>query len=119
MRVAGGGQVRILKTQTADWRNVLIMGLLVDDEDLYAANIDTQMKNVREAGNRLVADLQYSSPRPRITKVQSGDENMSFTKDGTAEVTTTTSKTNDVVSVAKNGKDTQFIRVATVARSKE
>lgn len=119
MRLVGGGQVRILKSGTADWRNVLIMGLLVDNEDLYAANIDTKMKNAREVGNALVADVKYSSPRPRITKVQSGDENMTFTKDETATVTTTSSKKGDVVSVKKNGKDTQFVRVAAVARSKE
>ena len=119
MRLIGGGQVRILKTSAADWRNVLIMGLLVDNEDLYAATIDTKMKNAREVGNALVADVKYSSPRPRITKVQSGDENMTFTKDETAAVAATSSKKDDVVSVKKNGKDTQFVRVAAVARSKE
>ncbi|YCM42857.1 hypothetical protein V2O64_16230 [Verrucomicrobiaceae bacterium 227] len=119
MRLVGGGQVRILKTEAADWRNVLIMGLLVDDEDLYAANIDTKLKNPREVGNTLVADVKYSSPRPRITKVQSGDENMTFTRDETATVAATSSKKADLVSVKKNGKDTQFVRVAAVARSKE
>jgi len=121
LRLVGGpgARVSILKTDFADWRNVLIMGLLVDNEDLYAANIDLKMKNAREIGDRLAADVKYSSPRPRITKVQSSKEEMAFLKDQTAKVKGTTSKTVDTVSVKTNEADTKFIRVAANARSQE
>ena len=119
MRLTSGGELRILNSGGADWRNVLIMGLLVDNEDLYAANIDTKMENAREVGDTMVADLKYSSPRPRITTVQSADENFTFTKDATAKLEGTSSKSADLVSVDKNGGNAQFMRVAVNHRSSQ
>lgn len=105
LRLVGGPGARVsilFSAVGADWRNVMIMGLLVDNEDLYAAKIDTKMKNAHGTGDRLVADVKYSSPRPRITTVQSSKEEMAFAKDQTAKVKGTTSKTIDTVSVKTN-----------------
>lgn len=121
IRLVGGSgaSVSIIKSDFADWRNVMISGLLVDNEDLYAANIKSKLINPRTEGGKLMADVKYDSPRPRITTVESSDDLTGFSKDATASVSPTNSKTVDVAAVNEEGSDKKFVRVVAKARSKE
>jgi hypothetical protein len=121
IRLVGGSgaTVSIVKTEFADWRNVMISGLLADNEDLYAANIDAELSNPRVEGGKLLADVKYASPRPRIAKVESSETLEDFEADATGRVEPTSAKTVDVAEVAADAPEKKFIRVAAKARAKE
>jgi hypothetical protein len=119
IRLAAGGIVMILYNPSgADWRDVLVIGLLVDEEDQYAANIDTQLRDVQVDGERLLAQATFASPRPRVVRVESSTQLSGFDKDPEAAVEETLDPKLAVVSVPKN-PDKTFMRVETVARNKE
>jgi len=120
MRVVGGGgaNVSILKGGAADWRDVMIMGLLVDPEDLYAVNLKPEYDNHRIEGGRYVVDAKFNSPRPRVTKVESSSDLQAFTADPSAEVQETTSPATATTSVVANS-DRKFQKVVATTRETE
>jgi hypothetical protein len=117
-RLVGGNSVSILKTPAADWRNVAVVGLLVDQQDLYAAKLDTNLENVRVAGGKFQADARFASPRPRIVKVEKSADLENNETDPTAEVAETTSPANAVVSVDAN-EQKKFMKVTATTREAE
>gem|GEM_PF-1562452 len=118
IRLIAGGRVSILKNGGVDWRNVMIVGLLVDNEDLYAAKIDSQINSCKVVGGRLMADASFDSPRPRITKVETTTalESFSFSNDTTSELAETSSPSRAVASAAAS---TQRKSLRVTARARE
>ena len=76
IRVAGGSgaDVHILKDDLVDWRDVMIVGLLVDYADLYAAAIDSNIESLMLAGDDLHLQIALASPRPAIVRTQRASE---------------------------------------------
>ncbi len=93
-----------------------ILGLLVDEADLYAANLPVKLDNTRVAGNRLMADAKVASPRPHKLTVQSSPDLTGFAKDATATVTPTATTGTSVVSIDKGSSGQKFLRVSAKTR---
>ena len=119
IRVIGGSgaQVSIIgdDDSAADWRNVMVVGLLVDPEDLYAKAIPSDLSNPRVEQGRLLADVKFASPRPRVTKVLSTEDLQGLEKDTAGQVVETESPSKAIVSVTADTAK-KFIAVEAVAR---
>lgn len=116
IRIVGGSaaSVSIINNGSADWRDVMIVGLLIDPEDLYAS-IATELLNPRMEGGRLVADVEYASARPRVVTIESSPDLVAFGEDPTGELVETTSPTTSIASVAAVS-DELFMRTKAGAR---
>lgn len=116
IRVVGGSgaQVSIINNGLADWRDVMIVGLLIDPEDLYA-DISTELLDPRMEDGRLVADLQYASPRPRVVSIESSPDLLAYTEDPTAVLSETTSPSLSIASISAS-HDQRFMRAKAIAR---
>ncbi len=119
IRVIGGSgaQVSIIgdDDSAVDWRNVMVVGLLVDPEDLYAKAIPSDLSNPRVEQGRLLADVKFASPRPRVTKVLSTEDLQGLEKDTAGQVVETESPSKAIVSVTADTAK-KFIAVEAVAR---
>jgi len=97
---------------------VSFLGLLIDSTDLYAAAIPLELQNPRVSEGRLLADAKASSPRPRVLKIESSKDLVSFGTDGTSRVMGTTDPRRAVVSIDA-GADKKFMRAQAIARTGE
>jgi hypothetical protein len=95
-----------------------IMGTLIDEADLFAANLPVELLNPRLSGSKLMADAKVASPRPHKITVQSSPDLTGFVEDGSSEVTATTTTGTSVVSVDKGSTGKKFIRVTASTRGK-
>ena len=119
IRVIGGSGAMIFigggDDSPIDWRNVMVVGLLVDPEDLYAKAIPSDLSNPRVEQGRLLADVKFASPRPRVTKVLSTEDLQGLEKDTAGQVTETESPSEAIVSVTADTAK-KFIAVEAIAR---
>ena len=105
-----------LKVPTNGAFQATYMGLLVDQADLYAAQIPADLSDPRIEGLTLVADARFRSPRPRIVWAQSTENLDQFEDDPSGQVTRKTDPSVDVVAVDANAEK-KFLRAEAVARS--
>jgi len=105
IRLVGGpgASVSILFSGGANWRDVMVVGLLVDPEDLYAKMIPTDLKDSRIVGGRLMAEAKFASARPRRTKVLSSTNLEMLSEDSGGTVNQTLDPSKAMVSVATEG----------------
>ena len=68
LRAAAGSSVNIFDTAGGAAQDVRIQGLLVDQSDLYAANLGIEVKEVALANQQLEATVKLSSARPAILR---------------------------------------------------
>jgi hypothetical protein len=116
IRVVGGGgaEVRISHYNGTDWHDLIIVGLLVDPEDLFAG-ISSELDKSRVEGGHLVAAARFASPRPRrVTVKSSTDLPTGFAVDPEGRVTETTDPKVATVSVPADS-DKAFMQLETVA----
>jgi len=118
MRIVGGGGASVGAGggQGAD-SPLVIMGLLVDPEDLYAATIPTTLDNPKIEQGHLVADVLFSSPRPRIVAVATSEDLSTFDTDATADLVESESPSIAAVTVPADSSS-KFITVTATSRPK-
>lgn len=66
LRAAAGSSVNIFDSLSGAAKDVRIQGLLVDEVDLYAANLGIDVQDVDLAAMRLTANVKVSTSRPVI-----------------------------------------------------
>lgn len=86
-------------------------GILIDEADLYAANLPVELNNPRVDGSQLMADAKVRSPRPHKLVVQTSEDMSAFGVDATAQVTATVNTGESTVSVDKGTTGKKFMRV--------
>jgi hypothetical protein len=64
LRASAGSAINAVPNYVPNPGTIYIQGLLVDQADLYAANLDMKVDGVALAGNRLIEEVQLSSARP-------------------------------------------------------
>lgn len=94
-----------------------VMGILIDEADLYAANLPVELDNTRVVANKLMADAKVKSARPHKITVQSSPDMTDFDQDPTSTVVSTGTTGISVVSVDKGSTGKKFIRVSAQTRS--
>ena len=102
----------------APYLEVWHFGLLIDEADLYAANIPTSLENPALVGNQFTADAKFASPRPRITKIETSTDlvNNGFLENPTAAEAPGITRDTSVVSIDTAGADKELVRVTAKAR---
>ena len=120
LRLSAGVSVSTLKNSAgADWRDVTLIGLLVDPEDLYAAKIPFDLDgSLNSEGTAVAAAAKFSSPRPRAVKVVSSTNLEDFTEEEAATVTETADPSIAMVSAPVSGARS-FVSLEAVAREVE
>ena len=88
-----------------------IMGVLLDEEDLFVANLDVELDNAKVEGEKLVAEATVLSPRPHRLVVASSEDLVTFKEDPTALVQSTAETGKSIVSVDTEDLDKKFVRV--------
>lgn len=84
LRVPAGQWVRCANSTLA-YNEIRIQGLLVDNADLYAANLDVETKAVGLQEGRFVAEATVASPRPAIVKTKTSTDLVTFEDNATEE----------------------------------
>ena len=119
LRLSAGVTVLSLINVNVDWRDVTLVGLLVDPEDLYAAKIPVDLDGSLNVGGTAVAAVaKFSSPRPRAVKVVSSTDLEDFTEEEAATVTETADPSIAMVSAPVSGARS-FVSLEAVAREVE
>jgi len=116
-RLKAGDQLRVPNNVAeANYFVVRYFGLMIDKADLYAQAVPSELLDVDITGGQLLARVQYDSPRPRITTIESSTQLSTFTEDPTGVETPTTALDQSDVAVNTAG-DVKFLRVSAVARN--
>ncbi|HEV3410159.1 MAG TPA: hypothetical protein VG095_07685, partial [Chthoniobacterales bacterium] len=66
LRANAGSAVKALPNNVPNNGEIYVEGLLVDQADLYAANLDVKVEGVSLAQGRLTETVRLTSPRPAI-----------------------------------------------------
>ncbi|MEN8254989.1 MAG: hypothetical protein ABFR33_05915 [Verrucomicrobiota bacterium] len=72
--VGGSGATISILSGAADWRDVMIVGMLVDQADLYAAAIHNELESPQLAGGNFQFDVVLASPRPVVVQTEYTDD---------------------------------------------
>lgn len=92
-------------------------GLMIDEADLYAQTIPSELQSVETAGGQLLANVKYGSSRPRITTIESAVDINGFLTDATGVEVAGLNRDESTVAVDQNGDAMKFLRVRSVARN--
>jgi len=115
LRLKGGERLYI--PTNASYGACRYFGILMDEADLYAANLPVELINPRLSGGKLMADAKVASPRPHKIIIQSATTDLSaFIYDPTGETTPTADPRTSVVSVDQGAVGKKFIRVMAKTR---
>ncbi len=87
LRATAGDKLNIFDTFTGAAKQVEIQGLLVDQADLYAANLDLDLKGVAKTSSALTATVKVTSARPAILHSTTSPDLQSWVENLTQIVT--------------------------------
>ena len=115
-----GASVSILHIEgVTSWRNVMIVGLLVDPEDLYAAKVPSRLDNPTSSGSMFFADLNVASPRPTRIQIEGTSDLRKTIPIPPTAVSRTTNPKQHKVRLNKNQQEQGFIRAKVTTRETE
>lgn len=92
---------------------VSYFGLLVDTQDLFAANLDVELKNLRIEGSRLMAEAEVNSPRPHRLTVETSEDLAEFDADSTVTITPTDNPKVSTIEMDASAKQKFAVAAAT------
>lgn len=112
LRAAAGSVVDIFETADGAAQDVRIQGLLVDESDLYAANLGIETKAVALADERLEATVKLSSARPAILRSEVSFSLQSWTLNPTQQVFKELGSTYTVSTDVESTETRKFLRAS-------
>ena len=116
-RLKAGDQLRIPNNiAETNYFIVRYFGLMMNSADLYAQAIPSELLDVDLSGGQLMARVQFDSPRPRITTIETSAQLSTFAEDPTGVDTPATALDQADVAVNAAG-DLKFLRVSAIARN--
>lgn len=116
-KFVGGTTFRVTAI-SSEGSTIIMTGLLIDSEDLYAAAVPSQFGQPIVASGEMSVVLEQSSPRPSEVKVESSTDLENWSPDPTATVKNTADKTESEVTVAID-EQKKFVRATVIARPTE
>ena len=87
LRLTAGDKLNIFDTFTGAAKEVEIQGLLIDQADLYAANLDLELEGVSVANQKLTATVRLASARPALLRSTTSPDLQSWVENLTQIVT--------------------------------
>ncbi|MDQ6913739.1 MAG: hypothetical protein M3119_06860 [Verrucomicrobiota bacterium] len=115
LRAAAGSLVNILDTDSGTAQIVRIQGLLIDQADLYAANLGIDLKAVGVANETLTATVELATSRPAILSSTTSLNLQNWVENLTQIVYQHTSQVYDVSTAIEGGDAKKFLRVSAKA----
>lgn len=115
LRVESGRDVRVHNNSSLCYNNIRVQGLLVDNNDLYAQNLDLELTPVGIEDGRFVAEATLNSPRPALIKTETSVDLEAFEANATEEKTRQADPTKWLVSTAADS-DKKFLTATASAR---
>ncbi|MEM9079765.1 MAG: hypothetical protein AAGC74_03630 [Verrucomicrobiota bacterium] len=115
-RLNAGEVIRIPSTPSTVFA-YYVFGLLIDEADLYAATIESEMEFGMVAGMRMDAEVKIESKRPSIVRVEKSEDLQNWTEVPQADIDITSDHAVAIVDTEREpGADREFLRAEVVAR---
>lgn len=99
------------RIQPANEVQYRIIGVLVDEEDLFVAKLDVELGKLKVENEKFVTEATVLSARPHKLIVESSEDLITFEEDPTALVESTDESGKSIISVATEDLDKKFVRV--------
>jgi hypothetical protein len=115
LRAAAGSSVNILDTATGAAKFVDLQGLLLDQVDLYAANLGIELQGVSVADQRLTAEVKLATSRPAVVISTVSNDLRTWITNLTQIVSPKEAATFDVSTSIGPRETRKFMRVAAKA----
>ncbi|MCP5488704.1 MAG: hypothetical protein H7A43_08640 [Verrucomicrobia bacterium] len=107
----------LLVPQNAVYSICRYSGLMIDEADLYAQAVPSELESMETAGGQLFANVKFGSSRPRLTTIESAVDIQNFIPDATGVEMAGLNRDESVVTIDQNGDPVKFLRVRATARN--
>ena len=115
LKLAAGGTLTIYSAGDAGYNNVRLLGLLVDEADLYAANVDLELEAIGIQRGTFLARATVDSPRPVTLRSETSTPLGDWEPNATEKIQATEKRSEYLISTDADA-DQKFLRAKATTR---